>query len=181
MIDTIKSRLEFSQISEDERYGKFVWEPLQRGYGITLGNSLRRVLLSSLNGVAVTGVMIENVLHEFTTIPGVREDVADIILNIKALCLKANTPDLEEKVLHIDVTGEQEVNAGDITPDSDVEILNKDLHIATLDKDGHLKMDIYINQGMGYSTSEKIKGTIKGSAGYRLTPFILLLLVSNSV
>ena len=162
MIDTIKSRLEFSQISEDERYGKFVWEPLQRGYGITLGNSLRRVLLSSLNGVAVTGVMIENVLHEFTTIPGVREDVADIILNIKALCLKANTPDLEEKVLHINVTGEQEVTAGDITPDSDVEILNKDLHIATLDKDGHLKMDIYINQGMGYSTSEKNKRDDKG-------------------
>lgn len=160
MIETINSnnsKLVSSEISADQRYGKFVWEPLQRGYGITLGNSLRRVLLSSLKGAAVTGVMIDGVLHEFTTIPGVREDVADIILNVKALCLKLHTTLTEPKVLHIDVSGEQEVTAGDIEPDSDVEILNEDLHIATLDKDAVLKMDIYVDQGTGYVPSDKNK------------------------
>ena len=101
MIEIIDPKLVTSEISADKRYGKFVWEPLERGYGITLGNSLRRVLLSSLEGAAVKGVKIEGVLHEFTTIPGVREDVADIILNIKALCLKLNTQDNAPKVLHI--------------------------------------------------------------------------------
>lgn len=160
MIETINSnnsKLVSSEVSADQRYGKFVWEPLQRGYGITLGNSLRRVLLSSLQGAAVTGVKIDGVLHEFTTIPGVREDVADIILNVKALCLKLNTTLTEPKVLHINVSGEQEVTAGDIEPDSDVEILNEDLHIATLDKDAVLKMDIYVDQGAGYVPSDKNK------------------------
>ena len=144
------------------RYGKFVWEPLERGYGITLGNSLRRVLLSSLPGAAVIGVMIEygegtKVLHEFTTIPGVREDVADIVLNIKGLCMQLSSPDSEMKVLHINAAGEQEITAEDIETDSDVEILNPDLHIATLDKDASLKIDIYVDTGRGYVPGDKNK------------------------
>ena len=155
MIEIVNPKLVSSEISADRRYGKYVWEPLERGYGITLGNSLRRVLLSSLEGAAVTGVKIEGVLHEFTTIPGVREDVADIILNIKGLCLKMHTN--EPKTLSIDVSGEQEVTAADIAPDSDIEILNPDLHIATLDKDGSLKMDIFVDKGTGYVPAEKNK------------------------
>ncbi len=162
MIEIIDPKLVTSEVSDDKRYGKFVWEPLERGYGITLGNSLRRVLLSSLKGSAVIGVMIEygegtKVLHEFTTIPGVREDVADIILNIKALCMKLHSPENEMKVLHINVAGEQDVTAADIEPDSDVEILNPELHIATLDKDANLKIDIYVDNGRGYVPSDKNK------------------------
>ena len=155
MIERVNPQIASSELSEDKRYGKFVWEPLERGYGITLGNSLRRVLLSSLEGAAVTGVKIEGVLHEFTTIPGVREDVSDIILNIKALCLKmvGNEP----KTLHLDVCGEMEVKASNIEPDSDIEILNPDLHIATLDKDASLKMDIFIDKGIGYVPGDKNK------------------------
>ena len=157
MIEIIEPKLVTSEISADKRYGKFVWEPLERGYGITLGNSLRRVLLSSLQGSAVIGVKIEGVLHEFTTIPGVREDVADIILNVKGMCMKLHSLDTDIKVLHIDVSGEQEITAADIDPDSDVEILNSDLHIATLDKDAHLKMDIFVDKGRGYVPSDKNK------------------------
>jgi len=157
MIEIIEPKLVTSEISSDKRYGKFVWEPLERGYGITLGNSLRRVLLSSLKGAAVIGVKIEGVLHEFTTIPGIREDVADIILNIKGLCMKLHSQEPDLKVLHIEVTGEQEITAGDIEPDSDVEILNPELHIATLDKDASLKMDIYVDNGRGYVPSDKNK------------------------
>ena len=126
MIEIEKPKMVTSDVSEDGRYGKFVWEPLERGYGITLGNSLRRVLLSSLPGAAVTYVKIDGVLHEFATIPGVREDVADIILNIKALCLKMEGEG--EKILRIECSGEQEVTAANIIADSDVEILNPELH-----------------------------------------------------
>ena len=157
MIEVIDPKLVSSDVSADKRYGKFIWEPLERGYGITLGNSLRRVLLSSLKGAAVIGVKIEGVLHEFTTIPGIREDVADIVLNVKGLCMKLHPFEGEVKILHIHASGEQEVTAGDIEPDSDVEILNPELHIATLDKDASLNMDIYINVGRGYVPSDKNK------------------------
>ena len=162
MIEIIEPKLVTSEVSNDKRYGKFIWEPLERGYGITLGNSLRRVLLSSLKGSAVIGVMIEygegtKVLHEFTTIPGVREDVADIILNIKGLCMQLHSPENEMKVLHINAAGEQEITAADIEPDSDVDILNPELHIATLDKDANLKIDIYVDNGRGYVPGDKNK------------------------
>ncbi len=155
MIEIEKPKMVAAEISEDGRYGKFVWEPLERGYRITLGNSLRRVLLSSLPGAAVTYVKIDGVLHEFATIPGVREDVADIILNIKALCLKMVGE--EEKVLRIECSGEQEVTAANIIADSDVEILNPELHIATLDKDAVFNMEIHIDKGLGYVPADKNK------------------------
>lgn len=155
MIEIEKPKMVTAEISEDGRYGKFVWEPLERGYGITLGNSLRRVLLSSLSGAAVTYVKIDGVLHEFATIPGVREDVADIILNIKALCLKMEGEG--EKVLRIECSGEQEVTAANIIADSDVEILNPELHIATLDKDAVFNMEIHIDKGLGYVPADKNK------------------------
>ena len=155
MIEMEKPKMVTAEISEDGRYGKFVWEPLERGYGITLGNSLRRVLLSSLPGAAVTYVKIDGVLHEFATIPGVREDVADIILNIKALCLKMEGE--EEKVLRIECSGEQEVTAANIVADSDVEILNPELHIATLDKDAVFNMEIHVDKGLGYVPADKNK------------------------
>ena len=120
-----KPKMATAEISDDGRYGKFVWEPLERGYGITLGNSLRRVLLSSLPGAAVTAVKIDGVLHEFSTIPGVREDVTDIILNIKELCLKLYVD--EPKVLRLEVNGQRDVTAADIQEDADVEILNPGL------------------------------------------------------
>ena len=155
MIEIEKPKMVTAEISEDGRYGKFVWEPLERGYGITLGNSLRRVLLSSMPGAAVTYVKIDGVLHEFATIPGVREDVADIILNIKALCLKMEGE--EEKVLRIECSGEQEVTAANIIADSDVEILNPELHIATLDNDAVFNMEIHVDKGLGYVPADKNK------------------------
>ena len=155
MIEMEKPKMVTAEISEDGRYGKFVWEPLERGYGITLGNSLRRVLLSSLPGAAVTYVKIDGVLHEFATIPGVREDVADIILNIKALCLKMEGE--EEKVLRIECSGEQEVTAANIIADSDVEILNPELHIATLDNDAVFNTEIHVDKGLGYVPADKNK------------------------
>ena len=155
MIEMEKPKMVTAEISEDGRYGKFVWEPLERGYGIALGNSLRRVLLCSLPGAAVTYVKIDGVLHEFATIPGVREDVADIILNIKALCLKMEGE--EEKVLRIECSGEQEVTAANIIADSDVEILNPELHIATLDKDAVFNMEIHVDKGLGYVPADKNK------------------------
>lgn len=155
MIELEKPKMVTADISDDGRYGKFVWEPLERGYGITLGNSLRRVLLSSLPGAAVTSVKIEGVLHEFSTIPGVREDVADIILNIKGLCLKLHGD--EPKVLRIECSGEQEVTAANIIADADVEILNPELHIATLDTDAVLNMEINVDKGLGYVPADKNK------------------------
>lgn len=155
MIEIEKPKVECVEMSEGGDYGKFVVEPLERGYGVTLGNSLRRILLSSLPGVAATSVKIDGVLHEFSAIPGVREDVAEIILNIKNLAVKLNcdTP----KVVYIEAQGECEVTAGDIKCDSDVEIFNPDLHIASLNEDGKLYMEITLDRGRGYVPSEKNK------------------------
>ena len=155
MMEIEKPKMATAEISDDCRYGKFVWEPLERGYGITLGNSLRRVLLSSLSGAAVTAVKIDGVLHEFSTIPGVREDVTDMILNIKELCLKLYVD--EPKVLRLEVSGQREVTAADIQEDADVEILNPGLHLATLDADARLSMEIYVEKGRGYVPADKNK------------------------
>lgn len=155
MIEIEKPKIETVSISEDGTYGKFVVEPLERGYGTTLGNSLRRILLSSLPGAAVSSVQIDGVLHEFSTIPGVVEDVTEIILNLKGLSLKIHSD--EEKVLEIDAEGKGTVTAGDIRADSDVEILNPDLHIATLSSDGRLHMRIHACRGRGYVPAEKNK------------------------
>jgi len=155
MFEIEKPKIECVEKSDDNTYGKFVVEPLERGYGITLGNSLRRILLSSLPGAAVTSVKIENVLHEFSTIPGVREDVTDIILNIKDLCIKLHTD--EEKILRVEAQGGGKVTAGDIIADGDVEILNPDLHLATLEDDGRLFMEMTVNRGRGYVPAERNK------------------------
>jgi DNA-directed RNA polymerase subunit alpha len=153
MIEFEKPKLECVELTD--RYGKYVVEPLERGFGTTLGNSMRRVLLSSLPGVAVTSVRIDGVLHEFSTIEGVKEDVTEIILNLKELCCKLHTD--EPKKIYINASGEGEVTAGDITPDSDVEIINPDLHIATLDTDGKLNMEITLGHGRGYVPVERNK------------------------
>ncbi|MGA8941518.1 MAG: DNA-directed RNA polymerase subunit alpha [Thermoactinomyces sp.] len=155
MIEIEKPKIEAVEISDDNRYGKFVVEPLERGYGTTLGNSLRRILLSSLPGAAVNSIQIDGVLHEFSTIPGVVEDTTEIILNLKQLALKIHSD--EEKVLEIDVEGAGEVTAGDIRADSDVEILNPDLHIATLAEDGRLHIRMTANRGRGYVPAERNK------------------------
>lgn len=155
MIEIEKPKIEIVEISEDSRYGKFVCEPLERGYGTTLGNSLRRILLSSLQGAAVTSIRIEGVLHEFSTIPGVREDVTNIILNLKSLCLKMHSE--EPKVIRVEVEGEKIVTASDIITDPDVEILNPQLHLATVDGSGSLKMELTIERGRGYVPSDKNK------------------------
>jgi DNA-directed RNA polymerase subunit alpha len=155
MIEIEKPRIETVEISEDAKYGKFVVEPLERGYGTTLGNSVRRILLSSLPGAAVTSVQIDGVLHEFSTIDGVVEDVTAIILNIKKLALKIYSD--EEKTLEIDAQGEGVVTAADITHDSDVEILNPDLHIATLAEGGRLRMRMTAKRGRGYVPAEANK------------------------
>mgnify|MGYP001018554477 FL=1 len=154
MIEIEKPRIECIE-SENSRYGKFVIEPLERGYGTTLGNSLRRILISSLPGAAVTSIKVDGVLHEFTTIPGVIEDMTEIILNIKELRLKLFCD--HPKTLYIDFEGEGEVTAADIKPDSDVEILNPELHIATLSGPGRLFMEINVNHGRGYAPAEKNK------------------------
>ncbi|WP_243388413.1 DNA-directed RNA polymerase subunit alpha [Bacillus kexueae] len=155
MIEIEKPKIETVEISDDAKYGKFVVEPLERGYGTTLGNSLRRILLSSLPGAAVTSIQIDGVLHEFSTIDGVVEDVTTIILNLKKLALKIYSE--EEKTLEIDVQGEGAVTAADITHDSDVEILNPDLHIATLAKDAHLRMRLTAKRGRGYTPADANK------------------------
>lgn len=155
MIGMEKPKIECVELAEDNSYGKFVVEPLERGYGITLGNSLRRILLSSLPGAAVTSVKIDGVLHEFSTIPGVVEDVTDIILNLKQLSLKVHSD--ETKTLRIEAQGEGVVKAGDIHTDADVEILNPDLHIATLDKGGRLIAEITVGKGRGYVPADQNK------------------------
>ncbi|MBP2242899.1 DNA-directed RNA polymerase subunit alpha, partial [Cytobacillus eiseniae] len=155
MIEIEKPKIETVEISDDAKYGKFVVEPLERGYGTTLGNSLRRILLSSLPGAAVTSIQIDGVLHEFSTIEGVVEDVTSIILNIKKLALKIYSD--EEKTLEIDVQGEGVVKAADITHDSDIEILNPDLHIATLGTNGHLRMRLTAQRGRGYTPAVQNK------------------------
>jgi len=147
------NKVEIDPESRDPFYGKFECEPLERGFGLTLGNALRRVLLSSLQGAAITSVKIDNVLHEFSAIPGVTEDVADVILNLKEVRLKAH----EEgpRMVHIDVAGERVVTAGDIITDNTVEVLNPEQHIATLSKDGVLKMEIMVQTGKGYVPAER--------------------------
>ena len=155
MIEIEKPKIEIVEISEDNRYGKFVCEPLERGYGTTLGNSLRRILLSSLPGAAITSIRIDGVLHEFSTIPGVRDDVTNIVLNLKSLCFKMYSE--EPRVLRLDVKGEKEVTAADIITDPDVEILNPDLHIATLNEDAELHMEMTVERGKGYVAAEKNK------------------------
>ncbi len=157
MFEFEKPRIEITE--NDGRYGCFVVEPLERGYGTTLGNSLRRILLSSLPGAAVSNVKIEGVLHEFSTIPGVKEDVTEIILNLKNLAIKNNSDSPEPKMAYIDVSGECEVKAGDIKVDSEIEILNPDLHIATLSggPDSKLFIEITITKGRGYVDAAKNK------------------------
>ena len=159
MFDFERPNIEVVEISEDKKYGKFVVEPLERGYGITLGNSLRRIMLSSLPGAAVSQVKIEGVLHEFSSIPGVKEDVTEIIMNIKSLAIKNNSETNEPKTAYIEYEGEGVVRAGDIQISSDVEILNPELPIATLSgKDTKLYMELTITKGRGYVSSEKNKG-----------------------
>jgi len=155
MIEIEKPKITIEEIDEEKGYGKFVVEPLERGYGTTLGNSLRRILLSSLPGAAITTVQIDQVLHEFSTIPGVVEDVPQIILNLKKLALKIYSD--EVKTLEIDVQGERVVTAADILHDSDVEILNPDLPIATLAEDGALRMRMTAKRGRGYVPAEANK------------------------
>ena len=156
MIDQIeKPKIERVEIGENNKYGKFVVNPLERGFGQTLGNSLRRVLLNSLPGVAATSIRIEGVQHEFSTVPGVKEDVAELILNIKLLSAKLYTE--HQKVVTIDAFGPCEVTAGDIRIDDEVEIVNPELHIATLSEGAHLQMQITLERGRGYVSAERNK------------------------
>ena len=155
MIEFEKPNIKCLELDEVKNYAKFVCEPLERGYGITIGNSLRRILLSSLPGSAITSVKIDGVLHEFTTIPDVVEDVSDIILNLKMVRLKLDKN--EEKVLRIDIQGPADVKAGDMVTDGTVEVLNPDLHIATVEKGGHLVMEMTAEMGRGYNSAEKNK------------------------
>lgn len=155
MIEIEKPKVEIVELSQDGKYGKFVVEPLERGYGITIGNALRRILLSSLPGVAVTSVKIDGVLHEFSTIPGVKEDVTEIILSFKELSAQLDGD--EPQTLIIDAQGEGVIKAGDIVCPPNVEILNKDLHILTMEKDAKLYMEINIDRGRGYVSAENNK------------------------
>lgn len=155
MIEIEKPKIEYVEVNEEGTHGRFIIEPLERGYGITLGNSLRRVLLSSLPGAAVTSVKFDGVLHEFSTIEGVLEDTTEIILNLKSLCLKMHVS--EPQVLVIDEEGEKIVRAGDIKAPADVDILNPDLVIAHLEENAKLYMEITVSQGRGYVTAEQNK------------------------
>ena len=155
MIEFEKPNIKCLEIDNETNYAKFVCEPLERGYGVTIGNSLRRILLSSLPGAAITSVKIEGVVHEFSTIPNVVEDVPEIIVNLKMVRLKLH--ENEEKIIRIDVKGEGEVKAGDIITDSSVEVLNPDLHIATLSEGAHLQMEMTVDMGRGYNSAEKNK------------------------
>ena len=158
MFEFERPNIEVVEISEDKKYGRFVVEPLERGYGITLGNSLRRIMLSSLPGVAVSQVKIEGVLHEFSSIPGVKEDVTEIIMNVKSLAIRNNSDANEVKTAYIEYEGEGIVRASDIQVDQDIEILNPDLVIATLrGKDTKLYMELTITRGRGYVGADKNK------------------------
>ena len=159
MFDFQKPKIEIAEISEDKKYGRFVVEPLERGYGTTLGNSLRRIMLSSLPGAAVSQVKIDGVLHEFSSIPGVKEDVTEIIMNIKELAIRNNSSSDEPKVAYIEFEGEGVVTAADIQVDSDIQILNPDLVIANLNggPDCKLYMELTITKGRGYVSSDKNK------------------------
>ena len=155
MIEIEKPRIVCLETPTDDSYGKYIVEPLERGYGTTLGNSLRRVLLSSLPGTAVTSIKIAGVQHEFSTIPGVKEDVTEIVLNVKSIIARLHTQ--TPKTVYIDATGEGEVTAGDIKADGEVEILNPDLHIATLGAGASLSMELTIGHGRGYVSAAKNK------------------------
>lgn len=158
MFEFEKPKIEIVETSDDNKYGKFVIEPLERGYGITLGNSLRRIMLSSLPGTAVSHVKIKGVLHEFSSIPGVKEDVTEIIMNIKNVVIKNNSVTFEPKQAYIDVVGERVVKAGDIKVDGDIEIVNPDLVIANLSgPDAKLEMELTIVNGRGYVSLDKNK------------------------
>ncbi|MGN0372730.1 MAG: DNA-directed RNA polymerase subunit alpha [Enterocloster sp.] len=159
MFDFEKPNIEIAEISEDKRYGKFVVEPLERGYGTTLGNSLRRIMLSSLPGAAVSQVKIDGVLHEFSSIPGVKEDVTEIIMNIKSLAIKNNSDTDEPKVAYIEFEGEGVITAADIQADADIEIMNPDQVIATLSggADSKFYMELTITKGRGYISADKNK------------------------
>lgn len=159
MFEFEKPRIEIAEMAQDGTYGRFVVEPLERGYGTTLGNSLRRILLSSLPGAAVSNVKIDGVLHEFSTIPGVKEDVTELILNLKGLAIKNTSDGFEPKVVYVDMEGEGVVTGADIKTDGDIEILNPDHHIATLSggASSKLYMEITINKGRGYVGSDKNK------------------------
>ena len=155
IVEIEKARIECVEVGQNGRYGRFVIEPLERGFGHTLGNSMRRVLLSSLPGVAVSSVHIEGVQHEFSTIPGVKEDVTEIILNLKTMACRMFCEG--PKQLVIDFKGPMELTAGDIKTDDEVEIVNKDLHIATLNEDAHLQMQLTLERGRGYVSADKNK------------------------
>ena len=158
MFEFERPNIDVVEISEDNKYGRFVVEPLERGYGITLGNSLRRIMLSSLPGVAVSQIKIEGVLHEFSSIPGVKEDVTEIVMNVKSLAIKNNSDANEVKTAYIEYEGEGVVRASDIQVDQDIEILNPDLVIATLSgKDTKLYMELTITRGRGYVGADKNK------------------------
>lgn len=163
MIEIEKPRIETAEMKPDGSYGKFVLEPLERGYGTTLGNSLRRVLLSSLPGVAVTSIKIDGVQHEFSTIPGVKEDVTEIVLNIKGLTAKIHGE--SPKTVYIEAEGEGTVTAGDIKAYSEVEILNPAMHIATLDQGAKLYMEIVLDKGRGYVPAERNKANLQNIVG----------------
>ena len=155
MIEFERPNIECIKIDDENNYSKFVCEPLERGYGVTIGNSLRRILLSSLPGCSLTSVKINGVLHEFSSVPNVVEDVPEIIVNLKNVRLKFDGQ--EEKILHLDFKGEGEVTAGDLQTDGTVEILNPDLHIATVSEGGHLVMELTANRGRGYVSADKSK------------------------
>ena len=160
MFEFEKPRIEIAEISEDKKYGRFVVEPLERGYGTTLGNSLRRIMLSSLPGTAVSHIKIDGVVHEFSAIPGVKEDVTEIVMNIKSLAIKNNSDNLNEtKMMYIDANGEGVVTAADIKCDSDLEIINQDQVIATLNggADCKLYIEMTVVNGRGYVSSDKNK------------------------
>lgn len=163
MIEIEKPRIETAEMKPDGTYGKFILGPLERGYGTTLGNSLRRVLLSSLPGVAVTSIKIDGVQHEFSTVPGVKEDVTEIVLNIKGLTAKIHGE--SPKTVYIEAEGEGQVTAGDIKADSEVEILNPAMHIATLDQGAKLYMEIVLDKGRGYTPAERNKANIQNNVG----------------
>ncbi len=163
MIGIEKPEVRFTGSAEDSAFGTFVVEPLERGFGTTLGNSLRRVLLSSLPGYAITSVKIDNVLHEFSTIPNVKEDVTEIVLNLKGVILKIHGDG--PKIMYIEANGSGEITAGDIKADSEVEILNPDHHIATLDADTHVTMELTADKGRGYVSSDRNKQILEPAIG----------------
>ena len=156
-VEIEKVRIECVEIGQGGCYGKFVVEPLERGFGQTLGNSLRRVLLSSLPGCAISSVHIEGVQHEFSTVPGVKEDVTELILNLKGLAIKSYSEESEPKAMTIDAVGPCEIKAGDIKVDDEIEIVDPEAHIATLNEDAHLQMQMTLDRGRGYVSADKNK------------------------